>query len=169
MTIALIRVSLKRYLQYCMKSWKKYCYKNIDKLLRRWEEQQSNQGRKDQMMRKDLGKKKRKLTAISVTLLEDDWWETQLSLKGAWTPKRDRVRIVRMVQEGITKSDGVKLSKRKFKLNLRKKSLLKHIRLLSDCPWGRVQTAAYRLFSLGKRLSRHAVPGEWSTYISSVS
>lgn len=58
-----------------------------------------------------------------------------------------------MVQEGITKSDGVKLSKRKFKLNLRKKSLLKYIRLLSDCPWGVVQTAASRLFSLGKMLS----------------
>lgn len=137
-----------------------------------WEGERSNKAiraERTKWWEKTCEKKKRKLTAISVTLLEDDWWETQLSLKGAWTPKRDRVRIVRMVQEGITKSDGVKLSKRKFKLNLRKKSLLKHIRLLSDCPWGRVQTAAYRLFSLGKRLSRHAVPGEWSTYISSVS
>lgn len=135
-----------------------------------WEGERSNKaiGKKGSNDEERLGKKT-KLTAISVTMLEDDWWETQLSLKGAWTSKRDRVRIVKMVQEGITKSDGVKLSKRKFKLNLRKKSLLKHIRLLSDCPWGRVQTAAYRLFGLGKRLPRHAVPGEWSTYISSVS
>lgn len=67
-TITLICVNLKPYLQYCMKSWKKYCYKNIDKLLRRWEEQQSNQGRRDQMIKKDL--EKNKLTAISVTLVE---------------------------------------------------------------------------------------------------
>lgn len=86
-----------------------------------WEGERSNKaiGKKGSNDEERLGKKT-KLTAISVTMLEDDWWETQLSLKGAWTSKRDRVRIVKMVQEGITKSDGVKLSKRKFKLNLRK-------------------------------------------------
>lgn len=75
------------------------------------------------------------------------------SLNSKKKKKRRRERIVRMVQKGITKSDGVKLSKRKFKLNLRKKSLLKYIRLLSDCPWGAAQTAACRLFSLGKMFS----------------
>lgn len=73
--------------------------------------------------------------------------------EGSLGSKKKRERTVRTVQEGITKSDGVKLSKRKFKLDLRKKSLLKYIRLLSDCPWGAVQAAACRLFSLGKMFS----------------
>lgn len=81
-----------------------------------------------------------------------DKFEGSLNSKGKKKRKKREI-IVRTVQEGITKSDGVKLSKRKFKLNLRKKSLLKYIRLLSDCPWGAVQTAACRLFSLGKMFS----------------
>lgn len=151
MAIDLVGVSLRPHLQYCMKSWKKQLYKILTNC---WEGERSNKAIRVGGT-KWWGKIKKKAKchiydfARRWLMWNTDKFEGSLNSK----KKKKKVRIVRTVQEGITKSDGVKLSKRKFKLNLRKKSLLKYIRLLSYCPWGAVQTAACRLFSLGKMFS----------------